>query len=183
MTRLCSHVAAGIALAGVPVLLLCGSTSTASAARRPGASVQAERSPATATAQDDAALREVVRLYVNAREARDPVAIGALFTGDVDQLVSSGEWRRGRDVLVKGTLASSAQTGGTRSITVETVRMLGPGVALVDGRYEISGLAGGAVRRMWSSFVMVRQDGAWRISAIRNMAPTTPAAGQVPVAR
>ena len=128
-----------------------------------------------ATAADDAALRDLVRRYVNAREARDPAAIGALFTEDADQLVSSGEWRRGRDTLVKGTLASSAQTGGTRSITVETVRMLAPGVALVDGRYEISGLAGGAVRRMWSSFVMVRQDGAWRIAGIRNMAPTVPA--------
>jgi uncharacterized protein (TIGR02246 family) len=85
--------------------------------------------------------------------------------------VSSGEWRRGRDALVKGTLASSAATGGTRAITVETSRRLGPDVAIVDGRYEISGLAGGATRRMWTSFVLVRQDGGWRISAIRNMLP------------
>ena len=134
----------------------------------------------SASEQDDAAVREVVRRYVNAREARDPAAIGALFTADADQLVSSGEWRRGREALVKGTLASSASTGGTRAIVVETVRLLGPEVAIADGRYEISGLAGGAVRRMWSSFVMVKQDGAWRISAIRNMAPTQPPAAPRP---
>jgi uncharacterized protein (TIGR02246 family) len=123
---------------------------------------------------DDAAVRDLVRRYVNAREARDPRAIEALFTTDADQLVSSGEWRRGRDAVVAGTLASSASTGGTREITVETVRMIGPDVALADGRYEISGLADGTTRRMWTSFVMVRQGGAWRISGIRNMLPAAP---------
>jgi len=119
----------------------------------------------------EAEIHDVVRRYVAAREARDPKAIEALFTSDADQLVSSGEWRRGRDAVVKGTLASSSATGGSRSITVETVRMLGADLALADGRYEISGLAGGATRQMWTTFVLVRQNGAWRISAIRNMLP------------
>ena len=119
----------------------------------------------------EAEIHDIVRRYVAAREARDPKAIETLFTSDADQLVSSGEWRRGRDAVVKGTLASSAATGGSRSITVETVRMLGADLALADGRYEISGLAGGATRQMWTTFVLVRQNGAWRISAIRNMLP------------
>jgi uncharacterized protein (TIGR02246 family) len=119
----------------------------------------------------EAEIHDVVRRYVEAREARDPKAIEALFTADADQLVSSGEWRRGREAVVKGTLASSAATGGSRTITVETVRVLGPDVAIADGRYEISGLAGGQTRRMWTTFVMARQNGTWRISAIRNMLP------------
>src|SRR5882724_11317563 len=41
---------------------------------------------------DEAAVREVVRLYVEAREARDAGAIAALFTEDADQLTSGGEW-------------------------------------------------------------------------------------------
>jgi uncharacterized protein (TIGR02246 family) len=131
----------------------------------------AEQVSVTVAPADDAAIRELVRRYVVAREARDPRAIADLFTSDADQLVSSGEWRRGREAVVKGTLASSATTGGTRAITVETVRMVGTDVALADGRYEISGLAGGATRRMWTSFVVVRQSGGWRIAAIRNMLP------------
>jgi uncharacterized protein (TIGR02246 family) len=119
----------------------------------------------------EAEIYDLVRRYVEAREKRDPKAIEALFTADADQLVSSGEWRRGREAVVKGTLASSSATGGSRSITVETVRMLGQDHAVADGRYEISGLAGGQTRRMWTTFVAVRQDGAWRISAIRNMLP------------
>jgi uncharacterized protein (TIGR02246 family) len=132
---------------------------------------------AQVTAADDAAIRDVVRRYVDAREARDPEAVAALFTTDADQLVSSGEWRRGRDVLVQGTMASSARTTGTRTVVVETIRMVGTDVAMADGRYEISGAE---TRKMWSTFVMARQQGQWRISAIRNMLPAPPAAAPAP---
>lgn len=128
---------------------------------------------------DDTAIREVVRRYVDAREARDPEAVAALVTADADQLVSSGEWRRGRDVLVKGTMASSAQNTGKRTLTVETLRRVGPNVAIADARYEI---AGAETRRMWSTFVLARQQGQWRISAIRNMLPAVPAATAAPAA-
>ena len=42
-------------------------------------------------ADDEAAVREIVRRYVDARESRDEKAIAALFTEDADQLTSSGE--------------------------------------------------------------------------------------------
>jgi uncharacterized protein (TIGR02246 family) len=120
------------------------------------------------------AVRDLVGRYVDARERRDRTAIRRLFTADADQLTSSGEWRRGRDQVVEGALASSARTGGTRSIQVEHVRMLAPGVALADGRYDISGLEGGSTRRMWTTFVLRLDDGGWKIAAIRNMLPAGP---------
>ena len=131
--------------------------------------------PLSAQRPDEAAIRDVVKKYVDARDQQDAKAVGALFTADADQLVSSGEWRKGRSDVVKGTLASSQNTGGKRTITVETVRFLGPGVAIADGRYEIAGLAGGATRKMWSTFVMTRGVDGWRIAAIRNMLPAAPA--------
>jgi uncharacterized protein (TIGR02246 family) len=124
-------------------------------------------------AKDEAAIRDVVGQYMATREKGDAAALGALFTPDVDQLVSSGEWRRGRDELVKGTLASSQRTSGTRTIVLETIRFPTRDVAIADGRYAITGGAGGD-RRMWSTFVLVR-DGGWRIAAIRNMLPAPPA--------
>jgi uncharacterized protein (TIGR02246 family) len=124
---------------------------------------------------DDAAVRDVVKRYVDAREQRDPKAVEALFTTDSDQLVSSGQWRRGRDEVVKGTLASSEATGGKRTITVETVRFLSPDVAIADGRYEISGTAGGEARKMWTSIICARKPEGWKIAAIRNMLPAAPA--------
>ena len=127
---------------------------------------------------DEAAVREVVSKYVDARERIDPKATEELFTSDADQLVSSGEWRRGRDAVVRGTMASSNSTGGKRTITVETVRFVTPDVALADGRYELTGLAGGATRSMWTTLVLKRTEKGWRISAIRNMLPAAPAPGR-----
>jgi len=126
-------------------------------------------------AQDEAAIKGVVARYVDAREKKDAAAIEALFTRDADQLVSSGEWRKGREAVVKGTLASSEASGGHRTITVETVRFLTPDVALADGRYEIAGTGGAATRRMWSTFLITRTSEGWRIAAIRNMLPAPPA--------
>jgi uncharacterized protein (TIGR02246 family) len=141
-----------------------------------GSAHQTGGPPATAAANDDAAVRDVVRKYVDAREARDPKAVAALFTADADQLVSSGEWRLGRDNVVSGSLASSAQTGGKRTIDVERVRLVSSDVAIADGRYSIVG--DGNDRRMWSTFVMVKVSGSWRIAAIRNMLPAATAAGK-----
>ena len=126
-------------------------------------------------ARDEKEIRALVARYVDAREHTDARAVESLFTADADQLVSSGEWRKGRDAVVKGTMASSQSTGGTRTVTVESIRFVTPDVALADGRYEISGLAGGQTRRMWSSFVMSRTPDGWRIAAIRNMLPAAPA--------
>jgi uncharacterized protein (TIGR02246 family) len=117
-------------------------------------------------AQDDtAAVKGLVQKYLDARDHRDAKALEALFVPEVDQLVSSGEWRKGRDAVVKGTLASSDATSGKRTITVEAVRLVTRDVAVADGRYEIN------ERKMWSTFVMVRTADGWRIAGIRNMLP------------
>jgi len=116
---------------------------------------------------DEAAVREMVKRYADARDVSDPKAIGALFTDDADQLVSNGEWRRGRDALVRGMLSSSARETGKRVLAVESVRFVGSDVAIADARYEIGD------GKMWSTFIMKRGSGGWRIEAIRNMLPTS----------
>lgn len=125
-------------------------------------------------AGDEVAIREIVQKYMNARETKDPRAMESLFTSDADQLVSSGEWRKGLGEIVRGTLASSQKTGGKRSIEVVSIRFVAPGVALVDGRYELTGLAGGEDRKMWTTLILVRSPDQWRIAAIRNMLPAAP---------
>ena len=126
-------------------------------------------------AGDEAAIREVVKKYMDAREKNDASAIEAVFSIDADQLVSSGEWRKGRSEVVRGTLGSSQRSGGKRSIDVVSVRIVAPNVALVDGRYELTGLAGGESRRMWTTLVLIRGSDGWRITAIRNMLPAAAA--------
>jgi uncharacterized protein (TIGR02246 family) len=120
---------------------------------------------------DEAAVRAVVQSYVNARELRDPAATASLFTANADQLTTSGDWRRGRDRLVQGTLESSKQNPGTRAITISAVRFITPDVAIADGPYDIS--TGASIRRMWTTIVLRRERDSWRIAAIRNAVPTS----------
>ena len=140
------------------------------------ATVTAQPPARAESSVDDREVRDVVRRYVEAREARDPKAVAALFTADADQLVSSGEWRRGREAVVKGSLASSQQAQGKRTFTVDSVRMIAANVALADSRYEIA-QADGTTRRMWASWLLVKGAGGWKIAAIRNMLPAAAAGG------
>ena len=139
----------------------------------------AEPAAAQAPASDDAAVRAVVDAYSAARDKSDAAALTALFTADADQLVSSGEWRKGREAVVKGSLASSQQAQGKRTFTVETVRMMAANVALVDSRYDIA-QADGTTRRMWAAWLLVKDGPAWKIAGIRNMLPAAPAGTPAP---
>ena len=110
--------------------------------------------------------------YSQSREKRDTVLLKGILTTDVDQLVSTGEWRDGISASVKGMLNSSANSPGTRRLAIEKIRLLNPDNAIVDCKYEITN-PDGTIRKMWSTFVIVFRQGVWKISAIRNMLPST----------
>jgi uncharacterized protein (TIGR02246 family) len=129
---------------------------------------------AQAVADDEAAVRQVIQRYVDAREVSDPGAIEVLFTPDADQLVSDGTWRKGRAELVKGMLDSSRKNPAKRTIAVESVRLLATDVALADGRYVQKAQPGGKDRLMWTAITLKRGPDGWRIAAIRNMLPAAP---------
>ena len=126
----------------------------------------------SAPSADESAIRQLIQRYVDARNHMDYAALHDLFTADADQLVSTGQWRRGLDNLLQGAMASSKKENGKSSVTVEAVRLLGKDSAIADGRYETSTADASAPRKMWSTFVMRRMAEGWRITAIRNMLPT-----------
>lgn len=121
------------------------------------------------------AIRDLVRQYVTARNAADPEGTRRLFLSDADQLVSTGEWRKGADALVRGAMASSKKEAGNSAIEVENIRFLTPAVAIVDGGYSTSSAAG-TVRKMRTTWIVIRTATGWRIAAIRNMLPAPQAA-------
>jgi hypothetical protein len=108
--------------------------------------------------------------YAKAREKRDTLLLKSLLTKDVDQLVSNGEWRNGIDASVEGMLKSSANSPGTRALYIDKIRMITSHSAIVDCKYEIQN-KDSTVRKMWSTFIVVSNEGVWKISAIRNMLP------------
>jgi hypothetical protein len=118
-------------------------------------------------------ITSLIDQYSRAREQRDTVLLKSILTTDVDQLVSTGEWRNGIHSSVKGMLNSSAASPGTRRLTVDKIRLLNSSNAIVDCKYEIEN-TDHTPRKMWSTFIVVEQNGQWKISAIRNMLPTAP---------
>ena len=65
------------------------------------------QSPAVPAGGDEAAVREVVKKYIDARDRSDADAIRALFTEDADQLTSSGETYWAEQVEIQRQEASA----------------------------------------------------------------------------
>lgn len=125
------------------------------------------------TDQTKSEMIALIDLYSEARDKKDTVLLQAILTDEVDQLVSSGEWREGISEAVEGMQRSSNSNVGTRTLTVEKLRLLHPETGIVDARYQIES-KDGSIRKMWSTFLVVKEDGRWKISAIRNMLPSNP---------
>ncbi|MEB2776952.1 SgcJ/EcaC family oxidoreductase [Algoriphagus sp. D3-2-R+10] len=122
------------------------------------------------TKEESQEIINLINSYSKTRDTKDTVLLKKILTEDIDQLVSSGEWRKGIASAVKGMMESSNSNPGERTLKVESIRFINPDAAIVDARYEIKNTSG-TVRKMWSTFVVVAESEEWRISAIRNMLP------------
>lgn len=122
--------------------------------------------------QQHKAISSLIDQYSEAREKIDTSLLKTILTDDIDQLVSNGEWRKGIASAVAGMVRSSSGQPGTRTLKIESIKMLGPVTAIADCRYEITN-ADGTIRKMWSAFIVVEEKGKWKISAIRNMLPSS----------
>ena len=127
----------------------------------------------TGQSSDEKALSDIIDSYTLARTNKDTVLLKKILTQDVDQLVSTGEWRNGIRVAVQGMLRSSETNSGSRTLKVDKIRLLDNQNAIVDCRYEIEN-ADGTQRKMWSTFIAVKKKGQWKIAGIRNMLPAPP---------
>lgn len=123
------------------------------------------------TIEDGKAIIQLVARYADARDRIDTVLLKEIITEDMDQLVSSGEWRYGKVAAIEGMRGSSRANPGDRILKVERVRYMDENVGLADARYIIKN-EDGSERKMWSTFVAVKDGTNWKIAAIRNMLPS-----------
>jgi hypothetical protein len=125
---------------------------------------------ATIDDKQQKAIASLIDQYSMAREKRDTTLLKTILTPDVDQLVSTGEWRAGINAAVEGMMKSSANNPGTRTLSIDKIQTISASSAIVDCRYEIQN-ADGTVRKMWSTFIVIADKKTWKIRAIRNMLP------------
>lgn len=110
--------------------------------------------------------------YSKARETNDTMLLKSILATDIDQLVSTGEWRIGIDTAIKGMLNSTATNAGKRTLTIHNTKALTNSSAVVDCRYQIKD-GNNKQRDMWSTFIVAQQNNVWKICAIRNMLPSS----------
>ncbi|WP_040490287.1 nuclear transport factor 2 family protein [Indibacter alkaliphilus] len=120
--------------------------------------------------QTDEAIYQLISDYNTARENKNEELLRSILLIDIDQLVSSGEWRRGLESAVEGMKNSSENNPGERKLEVDQIRYLNQQNAIVDAKYTISS-GDGSQRNMWSTFIVVMTPERWMIAAIRNMLP------------
>jgi uncharacterized protein (TIGR02246 family) len=141
-------------------------------AERAAFAQSAPAASAPSRAADEQAIRGVIQAFLDTREKNDAAGLSALLTPDVDQQQTSGNVRKGRDSVVAGSLSTQRETGGTRTITVDSLRFVSDDVVLADGKYDSLGRADGTDQRMLTSMVLRREGSGWKIAAIRNSLPT-----------
>jgi uncharacterized protein (TIGR02246 family) len=124
------------------------------------------------TAEDEKAVREVPGRIMDAWAAHDADAFAATFTADATMILP-GVYQQGRDAI-RGFMAQgfSGPYRGTRVTgTPVAVKSLGPGHVLVltqGGVLAPGEDAPAPERAVRASWLLVKQDGQWLLTAYQN---------------
>lgn len=128
----------------------------------------------------EAAIAAVLEARRAAWNAGDLEGYRELLTEDADVVSATGRKSAGRDALVALSAEQKRQPSykdATITATeVDAIRLVKPDVALVDATYRMTGVripAESGARAVAGAilFVLVKQDGVWRIASIRALPP------------
>ncbi|MBW3600969.1 MAG: SgcJ/EcaC family oxidoreductase [Planctomycetes bacterium] len=142
--------------------------------------------PLTAQVADEAAIRSFVTSFQTAWNAREGVAVAALYRPDADQILGNRNLVAGRTAIERewsGILPSLPQ-GLTNTIVIDNVRSIGPDHAVVNATGNFSGgrdAAGNPIRHSSDRalYVLRRDGGNWALSSFRVYeAPIEPGTAQ-----
>ena len=116
------------------------------------------------------AVDQLVGEITEAWSAGDARAYGARYSPDGTFTNTDGTVDLGRDEVVRtAEKAFQGVLAGTRlSLAVRKLRLIRPGVAVVDLDARVSGMPSGEVR-ISQLLVLVEEDGSWRITAQHNV--------------
>ena len=136
---------------------------------------------AAETKAAEAAIADVLQARRMAWNAGDLMAYRKLLTEDADVVSATGRKSAGRDAVI-ALSAEQKRLPSYRDATItateiDAIRLVKPDVALVDATYRMTGVripADSGAREVAGSilFVMLYQDGAWRIASIRALPPS-----------
>lgn len=133
------------------------------------------RAAAAQTPEDSVAVRGLVEAYRTTWNEHDPSALATFFTQDADMIMGSDPVALGREAIQGWWRHYFARQEPQRrvAIDVHAVRLITPDVAVLNVATTTGGRnAQGETlksRKARGTWVVIRQGGTWRISAMRGM--------------
>lgn len=130
---------------------------------------------ATDHAEERAAIEKTLGAYMQAYASGNGKAVAAHFTTDAEYVDEEGNVVRGRAALEAQLAANFSENPGEKlELKIDSLRIVGPGIALVDGKSIITvaekDAAGGKVPAAKNDFtaVYVKTEGAWLVASVRD---------------
>jgi uncharacterized protein (TIGR02246 family) len=129
--------------------------------------------------ENEAAIRKLYAQYTAAWNQHDPKAMASFWTLDGDYMEPDGHHAKGQADVAK-LFTQEQQTvfkDSTLSLTIETVWFITEDVAMVDGKYDLSGVRDLEGKQLPTrtghlTAVLMREEGTWKVAAGRAMIPT-----------
>jgi uncharacterized protein (TIGR02246 family) len=139
-----------------------------------GAGIDASRKNLEAESE----IRQRYEEFVVAFNKHDTTAMGAMWTRQGDHYEPDGQFAEGREAVQQlfQQEHASAFKGASIDLTIDTVWMISPTVALVNGFYKVNGVRDPkgneiAIRKGHLTSVMLKEDGKWWVAASRATIP------------
>lgn len=125
---------------------------------------------------ENAAVLALAREYEAAFAKGDDAALAAFFAEDAEQTTEDGTVLRGRAEIQKAIREGLvANKGAKLAISVDSVRLLAPEVAVEKGATTVTATSGDVSSSLYTA-VHVKKDGKWKISQLTEtvLPPPTP---------
>lgn len=117
---------------------------------------------------DVKAIQELDTAFIKAYDAKDPKALGALFTAEAEIEDENGDETRGREAIIERfARLFEAGEGGTLTIKPDPIRFLGRELALEEGVAKVIPAQGGTPETSRYTVFYTKTDQGWLQARIR----------------
>jgi uncharacterized protein (TIGR02246 family) len=152
----------------LPLLVVAGLAVVALARWQPARAGREAQPGRQANPEAEQAIQKQAETFLDAFHKGDAKAVAACWTADGDYTDQTGRLLQGRAAIEKAFQGYFAENKGLKlRINSNSLRFVTPDVAVEDGTSEVLGPDGGPPTRARYTNVLVRKDGNWYLSSVR----------------
>jgi uncharacterized protein (TIGR02246 family) len=141
-------------------------------AKRPAASGVASEIDSARNSDDEDAIRQTGETFSKAYDRGDAKAVAAHFTSDAEYIDEQGNVFQGRQAIEESLASFFKENPGSQlEVAIDSIRFVGPGVAIEDGTTTVTHAAGSLSDYSRYTAVHIKTNGKWLTASSREHAP------------